>query len=557
VKRFTQLYTELDQTNRTSEKVTALESYFREVPPADGAWALYFLSGGKISRAVTATLLQNWAATESEMPAWLFAECREAVGDLAETIALVLPARDFTLTDSLDHLVRERLLPLVHQSQDTRRNIVLQTWRELDARGRLVWNKLLTGAFRVGVAQTLLVRALAHVAGIDQAVMAHRILGDRQPTAEDFTALLQSDAHGPAAIAKPYPFFLASPLAGTPSELGEVSNWQVEWKWDGIRAQVIHRGGEVLIWSRGDELVTEAFPEIARAASTLPDGTVLDGEIVAWAAKKPQPFGKLQQRLGRKKVSRKLLAEVAVVFLAYDLLESDGVDLRARAFEERRFEMEKIISNVQSLAPAAAHDGTPELFVAEEPASRASSPLRISPLLFVASWEEMARLQKQSRARSVEGLMLKRRSSPYGVGRQRGDWWKWKIDPLTIDAVLVSAQLGHGRRASLYTDYTFGVWHENALVPVAKAYSGLTDDEILQVDGYVRGHTTGRFGPIRTVTPELVFELAFEAINESSRHKSGIALRFPRMNRWRRDKTAADADTLASLRALLPQEDRP
>lgn len=554
MKRFTQLYTELDETSRTHEKVAALESYFREAPPADAAWALYFLSGGKISRTVTSTLLQNWAATEAGQPAWLFSECREAVGDLAETIALVLPAQDFTLNEPLHRLVRERLLPLAHQSQDSRRSGVRRIWRELDSRGRLVWNKLLTGAFRAGVAQTLLVRALAQVAGIDQAVMAHRILGPWQPTPEDYLKIIKADATGPVEAAMPYPFYLATSLEDHPAELGDVAIWQVEWKWDGIRTQLLHRAGETLIWSRGDEMVTAVFPEIARAASRLPDGTVLDGEIIAWKSEKPQPFGKLQQRLGRKRVGWKLQQDAPVVFLAYDLLERAGEDWRARPLETRRRELEKIIGEIQS-APATdlAPEDSPELFADDDPKSRSMPPLRISPLLFVASWEEMARLQGQSRAQGVEGLMLKRRSSIYGVGRIRGDWWKWKIEPLTIDAVLLSAQTGHGRRASLYTDYTFGVWHEGSLVPVAKAYSGLTDDEILEVDQFVRGHTTGRFGPIRTVQPELVFELAFEAVNESKRHKSGVALRFSRMNRWRRDKSAAEADTLASLRALMPQ----
>lgn len=558
MRRFTQLYTELDQTNRTGEKVAALESYFREVPPADAAWALYFLCGEKLPRAVNATLLQHWAAREAGLPEWLVAECREAVGDLAETIALVLPAREFTLSSGLHELVRDRLLPLPSQSQQARRAVLRRTWGELDAAGRLVWNKLLTGEFRVGVAQTLVVRALAHVAGIDQAVMAHRVLGKWRPTAEDFQRLIGVVADGAVETAKPYPFFLASPLTGDPPALGDLSEWLVEWKWDGIRAQLIHRAGDVHLWSRGDEMVTGTFPEIARAGRALREGTVLDGEILAWAAEMPQSFGKLQQRLGRKKVTWKMEQEIPVVFLAYDLLESAGEDWRARSIDERRQELERILAEAEASGlPSPSPGMAADLFGGGHRGLQPAWPLRLSKLLHAASWDELSMLQQESRARGVEGLMLKRRSSVYGVGRQRGDWWKWKVDPLVIDVVLISAQLGHGRRASLYTDYTFGVWDRGELVPVAKAYSGLTDAEILEVDEFVRGHTTGRFGPIRTVKPELVFELAFEAINRSSRHKSGIAVRFPRMNRWRRDKAAAEADTLESLRGMLPGEGRP
>ena len=548
MRRFTQLFTALDETNRTNEKVAALEEYFRAAEPADAAWALHFLCGRKVPRAITSTMLRAWAGEEAGLPAWLFEECYHAVGDLAETVALLLPESAPALSPPLHELLSQRLLPMRAATEAARREMLVRTWRELHGAERLVWNKLITGGFRVGVAQTLVVRALAAVAGIEQPRMAHRLLGRWQPTAEDFLRLVAESDAGAGDVARPYPFFLASPLEGEPAALGEFAVWQAEWKWDGIRAQVIRRGGEVLIWSRGDEVVTGSFPEIAEAAGALPDGTVLDGEILAWSGESPQPFARLQRRLGRKTVSARTRAAFPVVLLAYDLLELDGKDLRARPLVERRGLLEKVMGDAQQRLPANAEPL--DLFEMVAP-PRSSLALRISEVLRPASWDDLARMRLGSRERQVEGIMLKRRTSPYGVGRQRGDWWKWKIDPLVIDAVLINAQLGHGRRASLYTDYTFALWENGKLVPVAKAYSGLSDAEILKVDAFVRANTMDKFGPIRAVKPELVFELAFEAVQESTRHKSGLAVRFPRMNRWRLDKKMEEADTLENLRALL------
>ncbi len=557
MKRFTQLFTELDETNRTNEKVAALERYFREADAADAAWALYFLCGRTVPRALTSTALRLWAAEEAGLPAWMVDECYDAVGDSAETMALVLPGTGSAMVLGLSQLVQTRLLPLAGLPDAARRNLLVQTWRELDVRERLVWNKLITGAFRVGVAQTLVVRALANVAGIAPPIMAHRLAGKWQPTAADFQRLLQAgeSAQEPA---QPYPFYLAAPLDEKPETLGDVAEWQVEWKWDGIRAQLIRRAGEVMLWSRGDEMVTDAFPEIAEIGRALPDGTVLDGEILAWQDNAPQPFARLQRRLGRKKAGEKLRTEFPVVFLAYDLLEWQGEDWRNRPLSERRKQLESLVADApKEFEPAREPETileTPDLFAALEPKAAAVLPLRISEVLAPRDWAELQTLQGESRARQVEGLMLKRRDSLYGVGRQRGFWWKWKIDPLVMDAVLIGAQRGSGRRASLYTDYTFGVWQAEKLVPVAKAYSGLSDEEILKVDAFVRKNTLEKFGPIRFVKPELVFELAFEAVQDSKRHKAGIAVRFPRINRWRHDKKANEADTVDSVRALMRVE---
>ncbi len=555
MKRFTQLYVELDRTNRTNEKVAALESYFREAPPEDAAWALHFLTGHTLPRAVTSTALRACAAEEARLPEWLMDECYGAVGDLAETVALILPRTDSRVSLPLHTVVEKRLLPM-SAGVDTARRLLLQTWRELDGAQRLVWNKLITGSFRVGVAKTLVARALASVAGVEQSIMAHRLMGRWQPTVADFRRILGTGETAGGELARPYPFFLASPLEGEPAELGDLGEWQVEWKWDGIRAQLIKRQGEVLLWSRGDEMVNDTFPEIVELGNALPDGTVLDGEILAWQDEKPQVFARLQRRLGRKSVTAKMRAEFPVIFLAFDLLEWKGEDWRGWVLTERHRQLEMLVNEVRSKPVETSHGGagiteTPDLFERFLPRAATTLPLRLSPIIQASSWEELAVLRREARARQVEGVMLKRLSSAYGVGRQRGDWWKWKIDPLVMDAVLINAQLGHGRRASLYTDYTFGVWHEGKLVPVAKAYSGLSDEEILEVDRFVRSNTEDKFGPIRSVKPELVFELAFEAIQESKRHKAGLAVRFPRMNRWRHDKKPEDADTLENLRALL------
>jgi DNA ligase-1 len=485
---------------------------------------VYFLSGRKPKRLLRTTELKQWCVEEAAIPPWLFDECHEAVGDLAETIALLLPPPIHASDIPLHELV-ELLLSFTVLDRELQRDSLLQCWRRMDREQRLVWNKLLTGAFRVGVSQTLVVRALAEVAGVTAADVSHRLMGTWSPTADFFQSLIASETSD-ADLTRPYPFCLAHPLDGLPVELGNLSDWQAEWKWDGIRAQLIRRQGLVSIWSRGEELITDRFPELGPATSKLPDGVALDGEIVAWKDGAVMPFSLLQRRIGRKSLSKKMLETAPVRFIAFDLLESESVDLRTRPLSERRSLLEKLLSDV-------------------------STDIILSPVESAASWEQLASRRDQSRARHVEGLMLKSRASAYGVGRVTDTWWKWKVDPYSVDAVLIYAQLGHGRRASLFTDYTFGVWLEGKLVPFAKAYSGLTDEEIREVDRFVRQHTLERFGPVRHVTPSLVFEIGFEHIQLSTRHKSGIAVRFPRMLRWRHDKPATDADSLESIRALL------
>ena len=531
MKAFADLYTALDETNKTNAKIALLEAYFRAAPPADAAWVLHFLIGRRPRRAVNGRKLAEWAAAVAGVPDWLFGESYDAVGDIAETITLLLPETTIESDRPLHEWVEERLLPLQALPEAEQRVAIVQAWHELSRPQRFIWNKLITGGFRVGVSQQLVVRALADRSGIDTAALAHRLMGQWEPTAAFYTELIHP-ATTDTDSSRPYPFFLAYPLENDPAEtLGERAQWQVEWKWDGIRAQLIRRGGETFLWSRGEELVTDRYPEVIAAAAQLLDGTVLDGELLPWVDGKVLPFAQLQRRIGRKTLGKKLLAEVPVVFLCYDLLEADGADWREHPLSERRERLAEVIAALNS------------------------TTLLLSPLAEAPTWETLATLREESRDRMVEGFMLKRVDSPYRVGRQRGDWWKWKINPYTVDAVLINAQRGSGKRASLYTDYTFGVW-DNAgnLVPFAKAYSGLTDEEIRQVDRFVRANTKEKFGPVRAVKPELVFELAFEAIQQSNRHKSGIAVRFPRILRWRHDKKIEEADTLAAIQAMLPAE---
>jgi DNA ligase 1 len=524
MKAFSDLYSALDGTTRTLAKVRALADYFAQADARDAAWAVYFLDGRRPRQVVATRKLGAWAAERANVAPWLFEESYHAVGDLAETIALLLPPPAAPSARPLHEWVEQVLLPLAGADEGEQKRELLAAWAGFDQGQRLVWNKLITGAFRVGVSDRLLTRALAEVAGVDVAVVAHRLMGDWRPTPEFYRSLLAPDG-GEENYTRPYPFFLASPLEASPESLGDLAEWQVEWKWDGIRAQLVRRKGEVFLWSRGEELVTERYPEIASAR--LPDGTVLDGEILPWRDGRPLPFAQLQRRIGRRGASRKVLADVPVVLLAYDLLEQAGVDLRERPLRERRGRLE-----------AMGRQGL----------------VTLSPVVEAASWAELTALRETSRERQVEGLMLKRRSSPYRVGRVRGDWWKWKVEPLTVDAVLVYAQRGSGKRAGLYTDYTFAVWDGGELLPFAKAYSGLTDEEIRRVDAFVKRHTVEKFGPVRSVKPELVFELAFEGIQRSPRHRSGLAVRFPRILRWRHDKAAAEADTLERVLALVPSE---
>jgi len=553
MKRFAQLYEALDSTTSTTAKTQALVAYFQSAPAADAAWALYFLAGGKPRQTVPTGVIRAAAREHARIPEWLFGESYDVVGDLAETIAHILPPAEQVTDVPLHRWIEERLLSLRGQSPESTMAALQGYWSELDTPGRFLLTKLIGGGFRVGVARNLVLRALAQVTGLDAKHLAQRLMGytDKQhvPTAARFEAL--SDPESPSqASGQPYPFFLAHPLQAPIDSLGPIGDWLVEWKWDGIRAQFIKRGAESWLWSRGEDLLNGRFPELDTMAMVLPDNTIIDGEIVVWKDGHVQPFAALQKRIGRKTLSKGILAECPAAFLAYDLLEHQGEDCRAWPQWQRREQLDTLIS-----APTLPQTDLP-LDAPIEPHILPApwAPLQLSPLVTAPDWATLAEWREESRSRGVEGFMLKRRDSLYGTGRTKdvGLWWKWKVDPFTIDAVLIYAQSGHGRRANLYTDYTFAVWDEDRLVPFAKAYSGLTDEEMKQVDQRIRQTTIEKFGPVRSVTPTLVVELGFEGIQASSRHKCGLAVRFPRMLRLRWDKPVKEADTLASLRSLIP-----
>ena len=547
MKDFAALYAALDATTSSLAKQAALQAYLRRVAPEDAAWAVYFLAGGKPRQIVPVKLLRLLAQEAAGLPEWLFEESYQAVGDLAEAISLLLPDPQDSHELGLAAWVEEQLLPLRGLPPEELTDRLRAQWRRLAPEERLVYFKLITGAFRVGVSRLQVTQALAAVGNVDAKRVAQRLMGythiGARPSAQAYHALIAPVVEGQHEIGtggQPYPFFLAHPfalpLAAFDAALGPPRDWIIEWKWDGIRAQLVQRGGQAWLWSRGEELVSERFPELTQMGEALPDGTVLDGEIVVWRAGRAQPFAELQKRIGRKTVGAKLMRDVPVVLLAYDILEWEGRDLRGLPQGQRRALLDEVVAQIRHPALVA------------------------SPLLTGDSWAELARQREEARERGVEGLMLKQRDSRYGVGRTKesGVWWKWKIDPMSVDAVLIYAQRGHGRRASLYSDYTFAVWDappespERKLVPFAKAYSGLSDAEMARVDALIRRTTIESFGPVRSVTPTMVFELGFEGIARSTRHKSGIAVRFPRMLRWREDKPVDEADTLQTLAALLP-----
>lgn len=523
---FARLFQQLDQTNKTNEKVALLKEYFSTAPEGDKIWALALFTGRRPPRSFKTRQIQEWAMELAGIPEWLFYECYSSVGDQAETISLILPRAGASSHKSLDDWFRE-IINISSASDDEKKAFITSAWSSMAPFGIFVFNKLLMGSFRIGVSQTLVIRAVAESLGIEPAVAAHRVMGQWDPSKISFSNLFHSESSRDQS-SRPYPFYLAYALEGGLASLGEPEHWFAEWKWDGIRSQVIFRNQELFIWSRGEDLVTAKFPELHTWASQLPDGTVLDGEIVCFSNDRPMPFNVLQTRIGRKNLSKKILSEAPVAFIAYDLLELDHVDCRPNPQHQRRAALENLHSQL---------DRHPSF--------------RLSPLIAFSEWQALEQLHSQSREKAAEGFMLKRREASYQVGRKKGDWWKWKIDPLTVDAVLIYAQKGSGRRAELYTDYTFAVWDNGKLIPFAKAYSGLTDEEIRRVDNFVKRNTLEKFGPVRTVKPELVFEIGFEGINKSSRHKSGIAVRFPRMLRWRTDKPAAEADTLENLKKLL------
>ena len=525
MKDFAALFTRIDESTKTSVKTAALAAYFQTATPQDRLWTIALFTGRRPKRTITATRLRAWAAEVAGLSDWLFAESYSIVGDLAETIALVLPPAIQDEDHSLTHWI-EYIKTLSTLDDDARKAGIIAAWDSLPATERFLFTKLLTGGFRIGVSAKLITRALAQATGQPEPQLTHKLMGNWTPETVTWDTLIEAD-DPTADQSRPYPFYLAYGLDDVDA-LGAPADWSAERKWDGIRGQLIIRGGTHHLWSRGEDLMTDRFPEMAQLTDYLPQGTVIDGEVLAFANETPLSFNALQKRIGRKTVPKKLLTEAPVILMAYDLLEHQGRDMRDAPLKDRRGMLETLVQAVPDMAP-----------------------LRLSASVPFETWDDLAVARDQSRDLNAEGLMLKRRDSPYLAGRKKGDWWKWKIDPLTIDAVMIYAQSGSGRRANLFTDYTFAVRDGNDLVPFTKAYSGLTDAEFREITAWVRKNTLQRFGPVRQVPAEHVFEIAFEGIQASPRHKSGVALRFPRMLRWRHDKPVSEANTLDDLKDML------
>ncbi len=596
MKSFAQLVNILGTSTKTNERLEALSHYFSTANDKDKVWVIALFTGRRPKRAVNSTKLWEWCGELTNLPTWLFAECYHSVGDLAETISLVLPEtidhgpstiaekkprendssalpekisatpsfiaqqetenkKQETLNERSLHYYLETLINIAKEEEPIRKQFILQSWSEMNQLERFVFTKLITGNFRIGVSQGMMVNALAKTTGMESSIIAHRISGNWDPSNTTFDELLTEHA-ATTDHSKPYPFYLAYALQDEPASLGSTEEWQAEWKWDGIRGQIIKRNNELFVWSRGEELMTGKFPEYDSLKDLLPDGIALDGEIICiGVSSNPSllergrgevvstcevlPFAALQTRIGRKNVTKKQLSEAPVAFFAYDLLEYNGEDWRNKTLKERRKQLEKIVESLSVNSQQETKNQKPETII------------HLSPIITFNTWEQLAEIRSHAREMGSEGLMLKRKSSIYQTGRKVGDWWKWKIDPLVVDAVLIYAAKGSGRRSDLYTDYTFAVRDGDKLVTFTKAYSGLTDKEFAQVDAYVKRNSLEKFGPVRTVKPELVFEIAFEGIAASKRHKSGVALRFPRMNRWRKDKKANEINTLDDLKDML------
>lgn len=534
---FSRLVQILGTSTKTTDKLEALTNYFTTADDKDKVWVIALFSGRKPRRAVNTRQLIDWAIELAKLPGWLFGESYHSVGDLAETIALLLPdnKHENTQDDKPLHYYIEKLREIEKQDESIKKNFIIESWNGMDRNEKFVFNKIITGAFRIGVSQKMMVNALAKLTSLEASVIAHRISGNWDPSTITFNELLSDDV-SIIDYSKPYPFYLAYALDEDPKTLGDPNEWQVEWKWDGIRGQVIKRNNQLFVWSRGEELMTDKFPEYHALKDLLPEGVVIDGEIIPYRHSSPTgggqvgaplPFALLQTRIGRKNVTKKQLQEAPIAFFAYDLLEYNGEDWRSRTLTERRQQLENIIAPLQT------------------------SIIILSPVVEFTKWEELEEMRKTSREMGAEGFMIKRKSSTYQVGRKVGDWWKWKIEPLVIDCVMIYAEKGSGRRSDLYTAYTFAVRDGDKLVAFTRAYSGLTDKEFAQVDSFVKRNAIEKFGPVRTVKPELVFEIAFEGIAASNRHKSGVALRFPRINRWRKDKSVDEINTLDDLKKML------
>jgi len=525
MKHFAELINALESTNKTNAKIDAIIDYLERAPDEDKLWFIALFTGKRPKRNVNTNYMKEWALEITKLPFWLFQESYSSVGDLGETLSLILPPPNEKIEKSLSEWMND-IIDLKNKTDAEKKEYVLNSWNGLDYTERLIFNKLLGGSFRIGVSDKTLINALTKFSGQESSALTHSLMGKWQPDEISFKELISAEKINPDN-SKPYPFCLAYPLEKELNELGTPEEWQIEYKWDGIRGQIIRRNDEVFIWSRGEELITEQFPEIKETVQNMKGNFVVDGEILAVKDGKVLNFNELQKRLNRKTLTKKMLSEIPIEVFTYDLLELENNDLREKSIASRRAMLEELLLN-------------------ENPEN-----IKISPVIEFENWEDLNQIRENSREINSEGLMLKQKNSPYHSGRKKGDWWKWKINPLTIDAVLIYAQKGSGRRSAYYTDYTFAVKKDDKLVTIAKAYSGLTDKEIMEVSKFVNKNAIEKFGPVRTVKAELVFEIAFEGIGFSNRHKSGVALRFPRIVRWRKDKTVEEIDDIEEIKKLI------
>lgn len=526
MKEFSQLIKSLEQTTQTTKKVKSLVEFFQKADSKDKIWAIALFSHKRPKRQVNTKQLREWVIESTELPAWLFEESYHVVGDLAETLALVSPANTQQNESTLDDWIHY-LSALKDLDDEQKKQKILEAWDQLNADEKFIFNKLITGGFRIGVSKNLIIKALSSYTGESSEVISHRLMGNWDPFKTDFDSLVLEESPNENA-SKPYPFYLAYPIEKEVESLGEVEEWAAEWKWDGIRSQLIKRKDDWFLWSRGEELITDKFPEFQEMMEFIPNGTVIDGELLPFKDGQPLDFSVLQTRIGRKNLTKKIMNDAPPLIKAYDLLEWEGKDMRNESYKLRREKLGQLLKN-----------------------NRIEERITLSEEVPFKGWDQLAKLRKTSRENFAEGFMLKRKNSVYKSGRKRGDWYKWKIEPMTIDAVMIYAQKGHGRKADLFSDYTFAVWEEAELVSFAKAYSGLTDKEMQEVSNWIKKNTLEKFGPVRTVKPELVFELAFEGIQLSKRHKSGVALRFPRIKKWRKDKKIEEANTIEDLKQFL------
>lgn len=528
---FAKMFERIDQTTGTNEKVAAMAEYFSTAELEDKIWASLLLRGRVHRTPLTSHRMRAAFARLSQAPKWLLEECFSHVGDTAETLALLMNSGvlkvDTTPQERSLHVwMTEELVGLRTLDDAELDQRLLALWRSTKPEEWFLMNKLLTGAFRIGVSERLVLKALAQATGESESVWHQWLLGKSERDFEELKRVFRGEAPKRETL-QAVPFCLAAPLEVSFFETEQPQNYLAEWKWDGIRAQIIKKEDKVWIWSRGEDMITESFPEIKQMAASWPEDAILDGELLVWDKDKPADFHVLQQRLGRKRLTLDILQSAPVTFMAYDFLHLNGEDLTQLPLSARRTHLER--------------------FVTEHPRER----LILSPPVRFETWDELRRIQQSAREQAAEGLMLKNLNSPYISGRKRGVWWKFKVEPYTLDAVLLYAQAGTGKRSNLFTDYTFALWREDQLVPFAKAYSGLDNKEIEELDRWIRRNTKEKFGPVRSLKIEHVFEIAFEGIAPSTRHKSGIAVRFPRILRWRKDKLPKDADRLDDAWKLI------